>query len=92
MDTCKIELLFFFNIGKKQESLVHTKVNDQSKIKMLRSEGILNCNLDDAILLTLFDEKSALTLSKSLEVSSLKDIIYDEYYIFYNVLSKIGPL
>lgn len=71
---------------------MHTKIHDQTKIKMLRSEGILNCNLDDAILLTLFDEKAALTLSKSLEVSSLKDIIYDNYYVFYNVISKIGPI
>lgn len=59
---------------------------------MLRSEGILNCSLDNAILLTLFDEKSALALSKSLEVSKLRDIIYENYFIFYNVVSKIGPL
>lgn len=59
---------------------------------MLRSEGVLNCNLENAILLTLFDEKSALELSKQLEVSQMKDIIYEDYFIFYNVVSKIGPI
>lgn len=78
--------------GKKNETVLHVKKDLESGTLILRSEGIVNCSVDNFITLCLYDTKAMMEIDKDVEYSELKDIINNKYVILYLRAKGVFPV